>query len=451
MDSVERYLGDTYTLVDTLKNSEQGFVAVVYDKRAKRPCVMKRRDLNLLPIYKVLKELNNAHVPQIYRLIERDGNLIVIEEHIDGQTLEDFLIYRQIDESLAEKILIQLCDCLEVFHAKNIIHRDLKPSNIMLTEKNTVKLIDFGIARIFKPENTSDTEFMGTRGYAPPEQFGLFDFGQTDSRSDIYSLGITIKTLLGGDYDGYLRKILDKCTVLEPTKRFQTAEELRKAILSGKKFLYAKKIFSVVIIFIAIVFFPKSIQEEPPPEEKTISTEKIEPAEEILPVAEEKPAENTFKPPIFPEMTIPEVILPAPQINSPKIPAQVEESGEVELKLFLNGEQTGKEHMIYLYDYKNWSRDKSGQFLFPDDWSARLRIENHSGKDLISPKIAVNIGKDEKNYDLPAIFNGQSFDLDIPLGKKLASPEKGSGHLQIILSAQNAPQIFLNKTFFLVK
>ena len=447
MDSVEKYLGDTYTLVDTLKNSEQGFVAVVYDKLAKRPCVMKRRDLNLLPIYKVLKELNNSHVPQIYRLIERDGNLIVIEEHIDGQTLEDFLIYRQIDETLAEKILIQLCDCLEVFHAKNIIHRDLKPSNIMLTEKNTVKLIDFGIARLFKPENSSDTEFMGTRGYAPPEQFGLFDFGQTDNRSDIYSLGITIKTLLGDDYDGYLRKILDKCTVLEPIQRFQSAEELRKAILSGKKLFYARKIFAVMIIFVAVIFFPNNLQEIQPPEEVKI----FESVEENLPVEEEKPVENAFTPPIFPETIIPEIILPAPQINSPQIPAQVEESGEVELKLFLNGEQTGKEHMIYLYDYQNWSRDKYGQFLFPDDWSAQLRIENHSGKDLISPKIAVNIGQDKKNYDLPAIFNGQSFNLDIPLGKKLASPEKGSGHLQIILSAQNTPQIFLNKTFLLVQ
>ncbi|MBQ6758530.1 MAG: serine/threonine protein kinase, partial [Selenomonadaceae bacterium] len=200
MDSLERYLGDTYELVDTLKSSEQGFVAVVYDKRAKRLCTMKQRTWNSLPIYKTLKELNNPHVPQIYRLIERDGKLIVVEEHIDGQTLEEFLIYRQLDETLAEKILLQLCDSLSILHERNIIHRDLKPSNIMLTVENAVKLIDFGIARFFKPESTADTELMGTRGYAPLEQFGLFDFGQTDRRSDIYALGLTIKNLLGKDY-----------------------------------------------------------------------------------------------------------------------------------------------------------------------------------------------------------------------------------------------------------
>ena len=153
MDYLERYLGDTYELVDKLKDSEQSFVAAVYDKRARRLCMMKRRDLHSLQIYQTLKELDNPHVPQIYRLFERDEKLIVIEEHIDGQTLEEILIYQpeKFNENLTEKILLQLCECLAVLHERNIIHRDLKPSNILLTEKNFVKLIDFGIARIFKP------------------------------------------------------------------------------------------------------------------------------------------------------------------------------------------------------------------------------------------------------------------------------------------------------------
>ena len=266
MNFFEKYLGDTYELVDTLKSSEQSFVATVYDKRAKRLCVMKRREPNCLPIYKLLKDLDSPHVPKIYRLFEREGKLIVVEEHIDGQTLEEFLIYRTVDEALTEKILLQLCDALKELHAKKIIHRDLKPSNIMLTEKNFVKLTDFGIARIFKPESSSDTELMGTRGYAPPEQFGLFDFGQTDSRSDIYALGMTIKILLGESYGGCLKKILDKCTALEPAQRFQSAEELRAAILRRKKFLYAQKIFSAAIIIAAIISLPQTVnfQETPP-------------------------------------------------------------------------------------------------------------------------------------------------------------------------------------------
>ncbi|MBE8950520.1 MAG: serine/threonine protein kinase [Quinella sp. 3Q1] len=457
MNFFEKYLGDTYELVDTLKSSEQSFVATVYDKRAKRLCVMKRREPNCLPIYKLLKDLDSPHVPKIYRLFEREGKLIVVEEHIDGQTLEEFLIYRTVDEALTEKILLQLCDALKELHAKKIIHRDLKPSNIMLTEKNFVKLTDFGIARIFKPESSSDTELMGTRGYAPPEQFGLFDFGQTDSRSDIYALGMTLKNLLGENYGGCLKKILDKCTALEPAQRFQSAEELRAAILRRKKFLYAKKIFAAAVVIAAIISLPQTVnfQETPPQEKIPAPVEEIQPAEKIKSVEKVPSAEKTFEPPILPQISLPEVNFPTPaplpETNSPQSPPAEKFSGEVELKLFLNGELTSKEHTVYLSGWQTWSRDKFGQVLFPNDWNARLRVENHSGKDLINPRVAVNIGKDKKNFDVPAILNGQSFDMDIPLGNKLASPEKGSGHLQIILSAQGVPQIFLNKTFRLLK
>lgn len=464
MDFFEKYLGDTYELVDTLKSSEQSFVATVYDKRAKRLCVMKRREPNCLPIYKLLKDLNSPHVPKIYRLFEREGKLIVVEEHIDGQTLEEFLIYRTVNEALAEKILLQLCDALKELHAKKIIHRDLKPSNIMLTEKNFVKLTDFGIARIFKPESSADTELMGTRGYAPPEQFGLFDFGQTDRRSDIYALGVTIKILLGEGYGGRLKKILEKCTALEPAQRFQSVEELRAAVLSRKKFSFARKIFAAAVVGSAIFFFPRTTAFISPPEK--ISEEKISaPVEKISEekfsapvekISEEKIFDaSSIKIPSLPQNSPPEIILPAPapapETNHPQPRQEEKSSGEVELKLFLNGELTNKEHTVYLYGWQSWSRDKFGQVLFPNDWNARLRVENHSGKDLINPRVAVNIGQDKKKFDVPAVLNGQSFELEIPLGNKLASPEKGSGRLQIILEAEGVPQIFLNKTFRLVK
>ncbi|MBQ6296511.1 MAG: serine/threonine protein kinase [Selenomonadaceae bacterium] len=459
MNFFERYLGDTYELVDTLKNSERSFVAVVYDKRAKRLCTMKQRDLHLLPIYQTLKELKNPHVPQIYRLFERDEKLIVVEEHIDGQTLEELLIYRpnEISEPLAEKILLQLCECLAAIHAKNIIHRDLKPSNIMLTEKNVVKLIDFGIARIFKPGNSSDTELLGTRGYAPPEQFGLFDFGQTDSRSDIYALGITIKNLLGENYNGRLKKFLDKCTALEPSQRFQSVEEIRNAVIPKKKFWRTRKIFVNILIGFAIIFFPRTTdyQENYQPEEISKPVEEI-PYENIsTPIETPKPQEKIFETPTLPQISLPELNFPTPaplpEINPPQTRQEEKSSGEVEMKLFLNGEPTAKEHMVYLKNWQNWAQNKYGEYLFPNDWQARLHVENNSGKDLINPRIEVNIGDDENIFDLPAIRDGAAFDFDIPLGNKLASPKKGSGHLQIILQSEGEPKIFLNKTFFLVE
>lgn len=475
MNSFERYLGDTYELVDTLKNSEQGFVAAVYDKRARRLCTMKQRDLKSLTIYQMLKELDNPHVPTIYRLFERDGNLIVVEEYIDGQTLEEILLYQPtaINEATAEKILLQLCDALDAFHAKNIIHRDLKPSNIMFTEKNFVKVIDFGIARIFKPESSADTETLGTKGYAPPEQYGLFDFGQTDPRSDIYALGVTIKELLGKSYDGRLKKIFDKCTEPAPAQRYQSADELRNAVISSKIFWQVKKFFIAVSAGLTVFFLPQNIDlgEIPEPVEKIpTASEKISASETQLP-AEKKSSAKTFDESAIkiPATTIknadvsipnssvqiPNSIPPPaqiPEINPPPInKPQKENSGKVELSLYLNGELTGKEHMIYLDGWQSWRRDKYGQILFPDSWRARLHVENDSGKDLLSPRLEVNIGQDKKIFDLPAIRNGTSFNFDIPLGNKLASPEEGSGHLIITLHETGSPPIMLGKTFFLVK
>ena len=80
----ERYFGDAFELVDVLKSTEKSFVALVYDKRSQKICVMKRRDFQSSEIYRTLKELDEPHVPELYRLFERDGKLIVVEEHIDG-------------------------------------------------------------------------------------------------------------------------------------------------------------------------------------------------------------------------------------------------------------------------------------------------------------------------------------------------------------------------------
>lgn len=150
---------------------------------------------------------------------------------------------------------------------------------------------------------------------------------------------------------------------------------------------------------------------------------------------------------------------PLPSLTLSELPTQpvkpaqpVEElSGAVELKLYLNGELTGKEHMIYLRGWQSWSRDEYGQILFPPSMTARLRIENHSSKDLINPRIEVGIGAEEYTLEEPTIERGQSRDLSIPLGGRLASPEEGSGHLTIAVHVQGEPPIMLGKTFFLVK
>jgi hypothetical protein len=120
-------------------------------------------------------------------------------EFIKGSTMERELEMAggPLDEALVMRWALQLCDVLNYLHTRQppIIFRALKPSNVMITEERQTKLIDFGIARIFKVQADTDTHMLGSRSYAAPEQYGS---GQSDARTDIYALGATLYKLLTG-------------------------------------------------------------------------------------------------------------------------------------------------------------------------------------------------------------------------------------------------------------
>ena len=116
---------------------------------------------------------------------------IVVMEHVRGETLAEAVYRRDPSVALAREVFPPLCDAVSELHEgfdPPLIHRDLKPSNVMLAPGG-LALIDFGIARSFNEGAETDTRHLGTRAYAPPEQFG---FGQTDERSDVYALGLLL-------------------------------------------------------------------------------------------------------------------------------------------------------------------------------------------------------------------------------------------------------------------
>lgn len=215
-------LENFYEIIDDLKGD--GKIKLAYERRAKQMCIIKERHLNTKPLYEILKNEDMPYIPEIYRLVEYDEKLFVVEEYIPCLTLEEILQFNEtFSENDTADIMRQLAESLMILHAYNIIHRDIKPSNVMLTKDGVIRLIDFGISRIAKDDSDTDTKFLGTRGYAPPEQFG---FGQTDARSDIYSLGVLIQRLLGKNYHGWLKEIINRCTQFDPENRYNTAEEL---------------------------------------------------------------------------------------------------------------------------------------------------------------------------------------------------------------------------------
>lgn len=193
----------------------------------------------------ILKRLQHPMLPRIVDIFEDAASIYIVEDFVEGITLED-LLKRQgrVEEPLARQWLRELCGVLGYLHTQwpnPIIYRDMKPSNIMLQPDGSLKLIDFGIAREYKEASSGDTTYIGTKGYAAPEQFGR---AQTDARTDIYALGVTMYHLVTGKspyeppyqfvpvrqlnpaLSRGIEYILNKCVQPEPAGRYQSVDEL---------------------------------------------------------------------------------------------------------------------------------------------------------------------------------------------------------------------------------
>jgi serine/threonine protein kinase len=204
---------------------------------------------------RILSRLTHPNLPKVYDSFNLPGRHYIIMEYVRGKTLEAVLRSRKgrpVDERLALSWALQICRAMQFLSVQKppVVFRDLKPSNIMIDHDGRVKLIDFGIARFFKEDKDGDTYVYGTPGYASPEQYGT---GQTDVRSDIFSLGATLHHCLTGrspaqspldfpDPAAFNRK-LSKGTVriirkaLDPDmrRRYQTARDMKQAIQSVLK------------------------------------------------------------------------------------------------------------------------------------------------------------------------------------------------------------------------
>jgi eukaryotic-like serine/threonine-protein kinase len=149
----------------------------------------------------MLAGLMHPHLPRIYDHFEDQGHWYLVMDFIEGETLEERLQKlpgHALPVPLAITYALQLCNVLHYLHTRQpaIIFRDLKPANIMVSsEDDHFYLIDFGIARLFKPGQMKDTLALGSPGYAAPEQYGK---AQTAQRADIYALGATLHTMLSG-------------------------------------------------------------------------------------------------------------------------------------------------------------------------------------------------------------------------------------------------------------
>lgn len=209
----------------------------------------------------MMKSFNHPYIPKVADIINTSGYLAIVMDYVEGATLEN--IVKEYGPQSAEMVIEwakQLCDVLGYLHSQNppVIYRDMKPANIILKPEGNISIIDFGIMRTYKPNQKSDTVCLGTVGFAAPEQFGT---AQTDCRSDIYALGMTMYNLysgirpngnsnidLGNKNDALskgLISIIKKCTELSPDDRYQSCKELAKDLVYLKQNGRLKKKFNI--------------------------------------------------------------------------------------------------------------------------------------------------------------------------------------------------------------
>lgn len=208
-----------------------------------------------------LAKMSHRNVRRILAVGQWNGSLYMVTEYIDGKTLKDIIAQNgPLSPKKAVDYALQIAAGMEHAHMKNIIHRDIKPQNILVSNDGTVKIVDFGIARVLSPQTTrtmGGKDVVGSVHYISPEQARG---SHVDSRTDIYSFGVLLYEMFTGrvPFEGDeavsiamkhvnqlpeapqsvnpaisrgINDIILKCMQKEPAKRYQTASELREDLL----------------------------------------------------------------------------------------------------------------------------------------------------------------------------------------------------------------------------
>lgn len=204
-----------------------------------------------------MAHLQHPKIVTLYDYVEEEDGLFLVMEFVEGLPLDEYIREKSgpIPSEIAIPMMMQILDAFSYAHSKGIVHRDIKPSNIIISDRDEIKILDFGIAKLLSEAGNKLTKTgtqMGTVFYMSPEQVQGKDI---DTRSDIYSLGVTFYQMLTGisPYDGmttefevyskivseplpnasslypgvpkFLDKVILKATAKNKADRFQSCEE----------------------------------------------------------------------------------------------------------------------------------------------------------------------------------------------------------------------------------
>jgi eukaryotic-like serine/threonine-protein kinase len=205
----------------------------------------------------VLSRLNHPHLVRVSDFFDESGNTYLVMAFVEGENLAQHIGQAgRLSEAQVLAWAGQLLDALAYCHREGVLHRDIKPQNVIVRPDGDVVLVDFGLVKLWDPADPRTRTVirsMGTPQYAPPEQYDP-QMGHTDPRSDLYSLGATLYHALTGQVpptatsrivnpgalvpvrqfnaatSPEMERALDRAMALQPVARFQTADQMRRAL-----------------------------------------------------------------------------------------------------------------------------------------------------------------------------------------------------------------------------
>ncbi len=265
-----------YRIVSELGSGGQGTVYKALDTKLDRMVALKllpdsawldeatrkrfRREARLASL------LDHPNICTVHDLVQEGGASFIVMQFVAGKNVREFMDGRPLEIRTALKIAVQVCDALAAAHARGIIHRDIKAQNVIVSENGTVKIVDFGLAKLVGGENAQEqTELTaagasyGTPAYAAPEQ----SRGErADHRTDVFSTGVLLYEMLNGTlpFPGWspmdvrhavlyeepapmsgvpanLQAIVRRALAKKPAERYQSIAEMRDGLLSALRAL----------------------------------------------------------------------------------------------------------------------------------------------------------------------------------------------------------------------
>ena len=224
-------LKSEYEIARVLKESSRGSVRLIRHRATGKQFIL-RRFIGNAEVYQKLRGYSCQNLPEILEAAVDGGKALVIEEFIEGDTLDFLLEGALFTPQETKEIVTQLCQALWVLHSMAAVHRDIKPENVIIRRRQAI-LIDFDAARLHKPEQEADTQVLGTTGFAAPEQYGQ---SPSDVRTDIYALGVLMNVMLTGEHpskrlaEGRMGRVIERCTRVNPEKRYKDVLHLMREL-----------------------------------------------------------------------------------------------------------------------------------------------------------------------------------------------------------------------------